>query len=195
MSIEIREIGIDLLPLYSEIPESSRVNSVFRIELIDRGLGGLRFIEEKVSPYVKWDERYEDDSGPASWSKRFDIGNWGIFMAFKGSQPVGGVAVAIDIQAGMTTPFESEGTAILWDLRVHPDERRRGIGSKLFKYAADWARRKGYRQLKIETQNVNVPACRFYAKQGCVLGAIHRYGYASLPDVAHESMLLWYLEL
>lgn len=195
MSVEIREIGIDLLPLYSEIPESFRVDSVFRIELIDGGLGGLRFIEEKVSPYVKWDERYEDYSGPASWPKRFDVCNWRIFMAFKGSQPVGGVVVAIDIQAGMTTPFESEGTAILWDLRVHPDERRRGIGSKLFKYAADWARRKGYRQLKIETQNVNVPACRFYAKQGCVLGAIHRYGYASLPDVAHESMLLWYLEL
>jgi GNAT superfamily N-acetyltransferase len=103
--------------------------------------------------------------------------------------------IAIGTLAGMTIPFEREDVAALWDIRVHPDERRRGIGSKLFEYAADWARRKGCRQLKIETQSVNVPACRFYAKQGCQLGAIHRYGYAGCPDVAHEVMLLWYLEL
>jgi len=49
--------------------------------------------------------------------------------------------------------------------------------------------------LKVETQNINVPGCRFYAKQGCELGAIHRYGYAGCPDIAHEAMLFWYLEL
>ena len=49
--------------------------------------------------------------------------------------------------------------------------------------------------MKIETQNVNVPACRFYAQQGCHLGAILRYGYAGCPEVAHEAMLLWYLDL
>ncbi len=29
----------------------------------------------------------------------------------------------------------------------------------------------------------------------CELGAIHRYGYAGTPHVAHETMLLWYLDL
>jgi hypothetical protein len=40
-----------------------------------------------------------------------------------------------------------------------------------------------------------VGACRFYAKQGCELGGIHVYGYAGCPQVAHETMLLWYLDL
>ena len=84
---------------------------------------------------------------------------------------------------------------MLWDIRVHPDERGRGVGTKLFQYAADWARRKGCGQLGLETQNVNVPACRFYVRQGCELGAIHRYGYAGCADLAHEVMLLWYLNL
>jgi streptothricin acetyltransferase len=54
--------------------------------------------------------------------------------------------------------------------------------------------------LAIETQSNNVPACRFYASQGCRLGAIHRFAYARFGDdpgnlVARETMMIWYLEL
>jgi hypothetical protein len=49
--------------------------------------------------------------------------------------------------------------------------------------------------MKIETQNINVPACRFYQRMGAQLGEIHRFGYAEVPSVAHEVMLNWYLEL
>ena len=48
--------------------------------------------------------------------------------------------------------------------------------------------------LKIETQNINVPGCRFYASQGCRLGEINQFGYAD-PRVSHETMLVWYLDL
>jgi ribosomal protein S18 acetylase RimI-like enzyme len=84
---------------------------------------------------------------------------------------------------------------VLWDIRVHPDARGQGIGSELFAEAARWAQAQGCRQLKVETQNVNVQACRFYAKQGCELGGIERYGYAGCAEVSHEAMLLWYLDL
>jgi hypothetical protein len=46
--------------------------------------------------------------------------------------------------------------------------------------------------LKAETQNINVPACRLYAKHGFVLGVINRYAYAALPD---EVELIWCKEL
>ena len=36
------------------------------------------------------------------------------------------------------------------------------------------------------------PACRFYAKQGCELAAIHRFAYPELPN---EVQLLWYKDL
>ncbi len=80
--------------------------------------------------------------------------------------------------------------SVLWDIRVQPELRGRGIGHALFMQAAEWSRARGCTQMKIETQNVNVPACRFYARMGCELGAINRYAYAGQPHVAHEVMLL-----
>jgi len=62
----------------------------------------------------------------------------------------------------------------------------------MFKAAEAWSMAKGCRQLKVETQNINVPACRFYAKQGCVLRAIHPHAYPEFPD---EVQLLWYKDL
>ena len=194
MTIEIREIGVDLLPTYSTIPASFKVESQLRVEQINWGLGGFRFIEERVEPYLKWDVQSEEDT-PDNWPERFRSHKMGVFMAFKGLEPVGGAFVLIDYPAGIVTHFESEGTAVLWDMRIHPDERRRGIGSKLFRFAADWARDRGCHSMKIETQNVNVSACRFYVKNGCVLGAVHRFGYENAPEVAHETMLQWNLEL
>jgi hypothetical protein len=44
----------------------------------------------------------------------------------------------------------------------------------------------------VETQNVNVGACRFYVAQGCSLGSAHRYAYENHPD---EVQLLWYKDL
>ena len=79
--------------------------------------------------------------------------------------------------------------AVLWDIRVAPEARRRGVGAALFSRALDWSRARGCSELKIETQNVNVGACRFYERCGCELRAIHQSAYATLPD---EMQLLWY---
>jgi ribosomal protein S18 acetylase RimI-like enzyme len=75
---------------------------------------------------------------------------------------------------------------------VAPDARGRGVGGALFRAADAWAASRGCRRLEVETQNVNVGACRFYARQGCALAAIDRLAYPELPD---ETMLLWCREL
>jgi len=82
--------------------------------------------------------------------------------------------------------------ALLWDLRVAPDARRQGVGALLFQAAERWASMRGARRLKVETQNINVPACRFYASQGCTLGATDHTAY---PDLPGEVQLLWHKEL
>jgi hypothetical protein len=46
--------------------------------------------------------------------------------------------------------------------------------------------------MKVETQDINVPACRFYAKHGFALRAADCFAYPTLPD---ETMLLWYKDL
>jgi len=62
--------------------------------------------------------------------------------------------------------------------RVGAVPRRRGLGRSP--------------RLKIETQNVNVPACRFYQKTGCALGTSDRFAYPGQPG---EVQLLWWKAL
>jgi hypothetical protein len=49
--------------------------------------------------------------------------------------------------------------------------------------------------LAIETQNTNLPACRFYSKRGCELAEIRMSAYRDCPEVAEEAMLIWHLPL
>ena len=194
VAIEIREVGPEALEQYAEIPISFHVESVFRVDEIAGGLGGLRLAEEPADkPYVKDYDECEQES-PSSWTRRFDVSNWLFLMAFDGDRAVGGATVAFrspnaDMLQGR------DDLAVLWDIRVHPDYRGTGIGSALFKHAVGWARGQGCKRLKLDTQNINVPACKFYAAWGCRLGAIDRHGYAGDARVAHEVMLNWYLDL
>jgi GNAT superfamily N-acetyltransferase len=196
MSVQIRRVGAEWLPRYAEVPIRFTVRSMFRVETVNGGLDGLALVEEEVDPpYVKdYDAQDAGEPGVLAWPEQFDVSKWSFFVALEGDRPVAGAAVAIDTP-GLNMLQGRRDLAVLWDIRVHPDRRRRGIGARLFQRAASWAQAKGCQWFKVETQNVNVPACRFYVRQGCTLGAIDRYGYAGHPLVAHEAMLLWYLEL
>jgi GNAT superfamily N-acetyltransferase len=195
MSVKIQQVGPEALPLYASVSIAYQVTSVYRVESIDEGLGGLALKEERVTPYFKdYDAQAQGDDRPERWARQFDLSNWGFFLAMDGERAAGGAAVALNSPEVHMLENRSD-LAVLWDIRVQPGQRGQGIGRQLFQQAADWAREQGCKQIKIETQNVNVPACRFYARQGCHLGAILRYGYAGCPRVAHEAMLLWYLDL
>jgi GNAT superfamily N-acetyltransferase len=85
--------------------------------------------------------------------------------------------------------------SVLWDIRVIPERRGQGIGKLLFEHAAAWSKSKGCAQMKIETQNINVKACRFYESQGAVLGDIRRFAYQYDQRVKDEIQLNWYLAL
>jgi ribosomal protein S18 acetylase RimI-like enzyme len=196
VSVTIEEIKADQFPLYDGIPTWFEVKSMFRVEVIEAGLGGFRLVEEEVAePFIR-DYNSHNEDNPTRWASRFDVSQWGIFLAMDDEgQLVGGATVAIDAPVYPLDRFQRQDLAVLWDIRVHPEYRGQGIGSQLFRYAVEWARGKGYGQLGMETDSSNVAACRFYAGQGCKLGAIHRFGYIGVPEVAHNAMLLWYLDL
>ena len=69
---------------------------------------------------------------------------------------------------------------VLWDLRVDTKFKRQGIGQQLFDLVKAKAKQLGLRQLKIECQNMNVPAVNFYLKQGAQFGAVNRYAYKAV---------------
>jgi GNAT superfamily N-acetyltransferase len=126
--------------------------------------------------------------GPLRWGQRFDLSNWALFTARFANRIVGGATAAFDTP-GLTMLEGRPDLAVLWDIRVSPDARRQGVGSALFQGVEAWAQLHGCRELKIETQNTNAQACRFYERQGCHLRTIHRAAYPELPD---EIQLLWY---
>jgi len=190
--IQIREVGPDQLRDYARIPIAFEVRAVLRVESLDLG---FRLVEESVpKPYTKDYDAFDDADGRVmNWPKHFDVSKWGFFLAREGDD-VGAATVAVHTPTVHMLENRTD-LAVLWDIRVRPDKRRHGVGAALFRYATDWARSNGCRQMKVETQNTNVPACRFYAARGCVLGGINRFGYAACPVAAHEAMLLWYLDL
>ena len=191
MPFEIHEETVAVLPEYGKVSQALTVYERFVVEPIRDGLGGLALELQLVDPpYVKDYDR-DNGHGPEGWFDQWDIGHWGVLSAFDGPQRVGGALIAWDTpEIGMLDGRKD--LAVLWDIRVHEDHRNRGIGSALFSRAVDWARSKGCTAIKVETQNINVPACRFYARQGCQLAAIDPFAYSDLPD---EVRLIWLKEL
>ncbi len=76
----------------------------FRVEHINIGHGGLRLIEEKVDP---------------PYTKGYDE-----------QQRVGGAVIAFHTE-NLSSTEGCEDLAVLWDIRVHPDDRDRGLGKAL----------------------------------------------------------------
>ncbi len=193
MSIRIEKIDARSLQTYSEVPMSFEVNSVFEVASVDGGLGGFSLREKPVPPYQK-DCNILEDASPTTWPNRFAVDEWGIFMTYRDSQHVGGVTVATPAD-GIIVTAGREDTAALWDIRVDPNCRRTGIGMQLLRHAVNWSADKDFKLLGIETMNVNVPACLFYAKAGAELSEVRRFGYEGCPEVAHESMIIWRMKL
>ena len=140
-----------------------------------------------ISP-VYWKD-YDSYPGghPSAWQDRFDLSRWTILAAFDGTRRVGGAVVVVD-DPQIDLLRECQACALLWDLRVGPDARRKGIGSALLEVAERRAHDRGAHSLRVETQDVNVPACRFYARQGFRMERAIPGAYAELP---HEVQLLW----
>jgi len=191
MSVEITEEDITTLGEYARIPIAFEVSRILEVTAHGNGLGTFVLSELDLNvPYIKDYDAIEGE-GPAHWADRFDVSNWGLFAARVEGKRVGGAAVAFKTP-GLDMLEGRADLAVLWDIRVAPEVRGRGVGSSLFCAAEMWAKARGCQQLKIETQNINVRACKFYARQGCVLGAVNRLAY---PEFPNEVQLLWYKRL
>ncbi len=190
MHIEISEAPIASVAELGLVPISFTVDRVCDVLAPEPGRDGFVLSERSIeTPYVKnYDEISE---GPAQWARRFDISNWGFIRAQSKTTLIGGAVVACDTME-LTMPEDRRDLAVLWDIRVSPDVRGKGVGSRLLRAAEAWAVSKGCRQFKVETQNINLRACRLYEARGFVLRTVNRSAYPELPG---EIQLLWYKTL
>ena len=181
--IETAAIPSPLVAEYAAIPIAFEVTSVVSVE--QDGDGPFVLVEHPVArPYVKDYDAIGD--GPRDWAGRFDTSQWVLFLSRVEGRGVGGAAVALGTPELVENRLD---LAILWDIRVAPAFRGRGIGRALVEAAEAWALMRGCRELQVETQNINVPACRFYESLGFQLRVVREDAY---PDCPGEIQLLWY---
>ena len=186
-----REMDRSCFALYDSVSMNVEVHSEYRVRLLDGGLGGLVLEEVPVTPQVKDLSQYERAT---EYETLFNIATWRFFMAFDGETPVGAPTLAGPTEHLYMLNGRTDA-CVLWDIRVADGYKHRGIGQRLFDMAVAAARKTGYRQMIIECQNNNVPACQFYRKQGAVLGKVDRYAYYDDPMLRNETQLIWYLDL
>jgi ribosomal protein S18 acetylase RimI-like enzyme len=177
------------LDAYARVPIAFHANRVLRVSPAANG-GGFT-LEEGEHPAGVKDYDELPNEGPESWPHRFDVSTWGLLAAFMGDARVGGAAV-VTRDASVDMLEGRDDLALLWDIRVAPHVRQRSVGSALMREAEAFAIAEGCRTLKVETQDINVPACRFYMRHGFELRAAIPGAYSMFPE---ETMLLWYKEL
>lgn len=179
----------EVLEEYSKISIAFEVDSFFRLEWSNNGLNGVSFVEEAVSPYLK---DYDSvDENPRLLANDFDLRNWVVISAFDGTSRVGGAIIAYRTE-GVNMLEGKDDLAVVWDIRVSKAYRGMGVGSKIFQRCVDWAKENNCTRLKVETQNNNVKACKFYVSQGAKLSNLNRYAYNDYPD---EIQLIWSIDL
>jgi GNAT superfamily N-acetyltransferase len=178
VEVELREAGSEDLVGHAAIPIAFLVNRV-----LEPGPGGdpLDLVTRELpDPWLK-NYDAEDGASPALWPNLYDTSTWRVISAWQGTERVGGL-VLFTSTPGVDMLEGRSDLALIWDIRVAPESRGCGIGSRLVSAAVDWARCHACRELKVETQNINFGAYRFYESQGFDLRSVRRGAYPDLPD-------------
>ena len=185
MKVDVSQEGVASLREYAAVSIAFEVREIVDARRApDTGNFSLRF-RRIDRPWLK---DYDAEGDPLAWPSRFDLSYWAIFAAHADGVRVGGAAVVF--AAPDVEMLRGQGdVALLWDLRVRPDARGRGVGAALVTAAERWCVARDARWLEVETQNINAPACRFYERLGFALRAVNPRAYPTLPD---EVQLLWY---
>lgn len=184
MTIEGTGLPSPLLSEYAAIPMTVLVRSALTPR--PQPDGTFQLTEHAVdSPYLKDYDALSEP--PGEWARHFDTTTWHLIVARDDGQVVGGATVVCG-GTGLDMLEGRSDLAVLWDIRVAPHAHGRGVGRALFRAAEAWACDRGCTEIKVETQNVNVAACRFYAALGCALRECRADAY---PECPGEHQLLF----
>jgi ribosomal protein S18 acetylase RimI-like enzyme len=148
--ITYREIDETNFHIYDRVPMLVHVKSIYKLEKVDNGLGGILLKEVPVNEYIKDLGVYEEVT---KYAYEFDITNWAFFMAFDDELPVGAVTVASKTK-GVNMLDGRDDISVLWDIRVDERYKQQGIGTKLFSMAVEWSKCNCLKQMKIEIKSL-----------------------------------------
>ena len=187
MDLIIVEENPKRLAEYASVPIGFTVDETFDEDAIAALLRGQPAAPTPIAmPYSKNYDQYSNNH-PTDWAKSFDLARWTIFAAYLRDQRVGGAILVFD-DPQMELLSDCPDCGVIWDIRVKPEMRGEGIGSALLRAVENAAFEKGARALRVETQQINIPACRFYEHHGFRL---ERATLGAYPEISTEIQLLW----
>lgn len=76
------------------------------------------------------------------------------------------------------------------NIATKKEYRGNGIGKLLLNKAEEWAKQRKLIGMSLEAQDDNLGACRFYVKQGFILGGVDTLKQSYNPNI--ETTLYWY---
>jgi len=90
-----------------------------------------------------------------------------LFVLTRGDKVLGMVSLLFTIST-------AEGGKAAWleDLVVRPEQRGRGLGTRLLRAAVDWARKEGIARITLLTDSDNLGARSLYLRHGFVASAM-----------------------
>jgi GNAT superfamily N-acetyltransferase len=118
--------------------------------LADDPLGTQRESPDDLAPYLTAYERMTRDP------------NQHLVVAVREGRVVG------TLQLSIITGLSRQGTtrSIIEAVRIHPDDRGNGLGSRLIEWAAEESRRQGCRLVQLTSDAARTDAHRFYERLG-----------------------------
>lgn len=182
MGLEIIAGAAESLQSYAAVSIAFEVTEVIDIGALQTGTSRALKTRPISTPYTK-DYDALPGNHPSQWPRQFPVADWTILAAHDAGRQVGGAILVPEAEW-----VRDAMSMLLWDLRVAPEFRRRGIGHALLAKVEAVALSRGRQNLYVETQDVNVGACRFYAHHGFLPDRIARGVYPGLPD---ETRVLW----
>jgi ribosomal protein S18 acetylase RimI-like enzyme len=174
MNITIRQMDSRSLDQVDRFNRNSMVNSHLMLQIQDNK------ISYSIIPVEPYEKILSVD--PEDYTTFIDNPQKVIFFADVDGKPAGQIKLI---------PWWNK-FAYVEELTVNTEFRGQGVGRALMNRAIQWAREQGFPGLTLETQDNNVPACKFYEKCGFILGGFDLYAYKHL-DNPSEIALYWYL--
>ena len=175
MEITIREINEDILQDVNKCDATFTVNARLVVRAEDR------IISYSVIPIEPYQKQYifEERDYPNYIANPDKT----VYLAYVDGQLAGQIGVV------------KHWNAYAWieDFFVDIEVRRHGIGRAMMQKAVDWAKVRNLPGIMLETQDVNVQACRFYEKFGFRLYGFDTHLYKGLNPETDEIALYWYL--
>ena len=135
---------------YAVTREESDAETIIRLRL-----------EDLPQPYIK---NFRGELTPADLESYQKIAAEGLSVgAWDAGRPVGMSIAGAEVW---------NGTLWIWEFHVDPEYQGQGIGRRMMDALAAGGRAAGLRTMRVETQNTNVRAIRFYRRVGFQTDAV-----------------------